>query len=156
MNYAVDHWLWWSIGLILITLELILPGVFFLWFAISAAIVGFISLIFEPSTNIELLLFALFSVPTYIIFLWYDHKRIKSEPTSTLNKKADQFIGHIYALEKPLAQGEYSQVKIGHTFWKVTGDCDLEAGTKIKVISTDGIILTVVDAKDGNALKAKN
>ena len=37
-------WTWWVVGLLLLGLEILAPGTFFLWFGVSALLVGTVSL----------------------------------------------------------------------------------------------------------------
>ena len=37
---SLGGWSWWILGLVLLALEVVLPGTFFLWFGVSALIIG--------------------------------------------------------------------------------------------------------------------
>jgi len=58
-----------------------------------------------------------------------------------LNRRAEQFIGRVYVLDTPLADG-IGRVRIGDAFWTVTGP-ELPAGAKVRVIGADTMTLKV-------------
>ena len=55
-------WTWWVIAGILLLAELTLPGIFFMWLALAAAMVGVIDLFADLSWQIEIAAFAVFAV----------------------------------------------------------------------------------------------
>ena len=40
-----NHWGWWIFALVLFGIELLAPGVFFLWLGLAAVVVGFIAFV---------------------------------------------------------------------------------------------------------------
>ena len=61
-SYVV-YWTWWTIGILLVILEISAPGTFFLWMGISAGIVGVVLYIVpELSWELQLTIFAVLSV----------------------------------------------------------------------------------------------
>ena len=57
----IVYWNWWVFALILIIVEVLVAGTFFLWMSISAGIVGLVLLLLPGiSWQLQLSLFAIF------------------------------------------------------------------------------------------------
>ncbi|MEJ2360992.1 MAG: NfeD family protein [Gammaproteobacteria bacterium] len=69
-----NYWYWWILAMVLIVLELLGRGTFFLWMGISAGIVGFI-LLLEPSLGwqYQFMVFSVFSIVS--IAAWRLYRR---------------------------------------------------------------------------------
>lgn len=55
-------WLWWIVGLLLLGLEVLAPGTFFLWFGVSALVVGTLAIFVEMAWQVEIVLFGVLSL----------------------------------------------------------------------------------------------
>lgn len=142
MELVYWHWLVLAIGLLV--LEIMAPGVFFLWMSAAAAVVG-VALMIDGtlSDTTQGIIFAVVSVAT--IVLW--HLVFKGEPKgddSTLHKRDKQLIGRTYVVSTPIVNGR-GKIRVGDSYWIAAGD-DAEVGTKVTVVSTDGVILNVKPA----------
>ncbi len=138
-------WLWWIIGLALLILEIILPGVFMLWFGIAAIIVGTISLTVGESVfwpwQAQVIAFAVLSLISAIIGRKYFYSTHPDTDQPNLNERGAQMIGKISTLSDPLENGA-GRIKLGDTIWRVVGP-DLPAGSKVKVVDIDAGTLRV-------------
>ena len=141
----LGSWLWWIIGLVLLILEIILPGVFMLWFGIAAIIVGTISLTLGESAlwpwQAQLIAFAVLSLVSAVVGrkYWYNTHPDTDQPN--LNERGAQMIGKISTLTDPLENGR-GRVKLGDTIWRVVGP-DLPAGSQVKVVDIEAGTLRV-------------
>ncbi|MEW5421013.1 NfeD family protein [Amorphus sp. 3PC139-8] len=55
---TIGPWSWLILGLCLIAVEVLLPGIFFLWFALAAVVVGVVALfVTAVSWQIQIVLF---------------------------------------------------------------------------------------------------
>ncbi|WP_332688603.1 NfeD family protein [Devosia sp.] len=134
-------WAWIVAGLILLGLELVVPGGFLLWMGISGIVTG-VLVLFQPiDWPLQWLVFGLLSLVS--IALWVRWTR--SRPTRTdrpyLNQRADQFVGQEAVLEQPIAQG-FGRVVLGDTVWRVSGP-DLPVGQRVRIVGHDGAVLKV-------------
>lgn len=132
-------WQWWVFAVILLILEVLLPGTVFLWMAVAAAVIG--ALVFlMPSLSIPMAwtLFALFSVSSLLAWLGMRKER-RAEPPSQLNKRGQEYVGRVFTLTEPIANGR-GKIKIGDTLWTVEGD-DCPAGGRIEIIAINSGIL---------------
>jgi len=138
----IVFWHWWVLAVVLVILEAFVPGTFFLWMGVSAAIVG-LALLAVPGMGWEyqVFLFAAFAVVS--IALWLI--RLKKHPTkseiSNLNRRAAQCIGRTTIVEQPIVNG-MGTINVDDTIWRVLGP-DCEAGTRVKVVGAEGTDLRV-------------
>ncbi len=146
---ALGPWSWWVLGLILLGLEILAPGTFFLWFGISALIVGAISLFVAWSWQAQVIVFVGFAIVALIVSRIFLKHRPENEDTPFLNQRAIRFVGRSYTLTEPIVEGA-SRLKIGDTVWRITGP-ELAAGTKVKVVETEGALLKVAAEEAADA-----
>ncbi len=138
-------WTWWIIGLLLLIAEILLPGVFMLWFGIAAIIVGTFSLIVgDPgwwSWQLQIVAFAVLSLISAIIGrkYWYNIHPDTDQPN--LNARGAQMIGQKSVLIDAMDNGT-GRIKLGDTIWRVEGP-DLPAGCKVRVVDNTAGTLKV-------------
>ena len=140
---TLGPWSWWVLGLVLLGLEILAPGTFFLWFGISALIVGTIALFVTIGWQAQVIIFVTIAVIALVISRMVLRRETESEETEFLNQRAERLIGRTYTLTEPIVEGA-GRLKIDDTFWRITGP-DLAAGTKVAVVSADGALLKVAD-----------
>lgn len=135
-----SFWYWWVLGLVLLVLEIFVPGAFFLWMAISAGLTGFLMLLF-PGVNLiyGVMFFAVFSV----VSVWAWRKFVKSGQGKIdqplLNERGEQFIGRVVTLSEAIVNG-HGKVRLEDSIWKVEGP-DCPAQTKVRIVGLNGTIL---------------
>ena len=140
---GTQFWHWWILAALFAGIEILAPGVFFIWLAAAAALTGF-SALFIPGMGweIEALIFAVLAVASVVFWRAYVKKNGgKADPASTLNRRGEQMIGRTAVLSEPIQNGR-GKARIDDTVWRVEGS-DLPAGTPIKVTGVDGAILKV-------------
>jgi membrane protein implicated in regulation of membrane protease activity len=145
MLSMLGTWNWLIFGLVLMALELMAPGVFLFWLGLAALLVGALSFAFQPSWQVQILLFAVFAAaaaPVWRRLARRDGGASVSHPF--LNRRADALVGRAFTLEKPIVDGSGS-VRIDDTVWRVAGP-DLPAGSRVRIVRADGASLTVAVA----------
>jgi len=142
---ALGTWTWWVIAGVLLVLELLAPGIFFLWLAFSAAFVGAISLLIDWSWQAQIATFSVASVASlYASRVFFQKKPIETD-RPFLNRRADRLVGQEFVLTEALKNGQGS-VRVADSSWHVRGP-DLEKGTMVKVVEISGGTLIVEPAK---------
>lgn len=138
---ANAHWSWIVAGLILLALELAVPGGFLLWMGISGIITGLATMFWPIGWPLQWLIFGVLSLVT--IALWVRWSRSRPTPTDRpyLNRRADQLIGQEAVLEQAIAQG-FGRVVLGDTVWRVSGG-DLPVGQRVRIVGSEGAVLKV-------------
>lgn len=138
-------WNWMALGLVLLGLEIVVPGIFLLWIGIAAIIVGTLTLMIGGAAmwtwQLQIVLFLILSLVSAYIGkkVMAKGEGVSDEPF--LNQRAEQLVGRTATLAEPIAEGR-GRIKLGDTQWRVNGP-DLPVGAKVRVVSTDGSELSV-------------
>jgi inner membrane protein len=135
-------WYWWVIALILLVVEILAPGFFFLWMAISGFVTGaMVFLIPAISMNVQILVFSVLSVATIIVWKFYGKKHPIESDHPLLNKRGVQYIDRVFNLYEPIINGQ-GKIKVDDSIWKVHGeDCTIDC--RVKVIAIRGTVFDV-------------
>ncbi|SDB03386.1 NfeD family protein [Bauldia litoralis] len=133
-------WAWWIAGLVLLGLEIILPGNVFVWFGIAAILTGAVALFADFGWQVDLILFAVLSLVLVIVGRRFFARRSRSDEPM-LNRRLDGMVGRQYVLPEPIVGG-VGHVRVNDANWRVTGP-DLPSGTRIKVVGHDGAVLRI-------------
>lgn len=140
-------WHWWIVAVVMLVLELLAPGIFFLWTGLAAAVTGVVVL-FLPGLawEIQALLFAALAVIATLAGrrIW----RPGAAPTDhpLLNRRAQRHVGRRVVLTSPLRDGR-GRVRVADGEWSAIAEPEtlaLEAGATVKVI----------DVRDGDLVVA--
>jgi len=138
----LDYWQWLVLGVVLIVLEIVSPGVFLLWLGLAALGVGGI-LWWMPDLvwQTQLVIFAVFSVLSIgLARLVLRHRPIATDEP-TLNRRGEQYLGRVFTLGAPIENG-VGRVRVDDTLWRVEGP-DAPAGSRVRVVGVDGTVFRV-------------
>lgn len=142
MLEEIVFWNWWVFALVLIIVEVLVAGTFFLWMGISAGLVGLVLFVMPGlGWEIQLSLFAIFSVISIIISRIWLAKHARTATPSTLNRRGSQYIGREFTLTEPIVNG-IGRLNVDDTIWRISGP-DMDSGVQIIVDGIDGTILRV-------------
>ena len=134
---------WACLSLALISAEVMAPGVFLLWLGIAAAVVfGVVLLVPGIPVLWQALGFIVLSFASIAVYRKHFRQDAERNDQPLLNRRAEHFIGKNYVLESAIVNGS-GRLKIGDAFWTVTGE-DLPVGTRVRVVQSDGMVLSVV------------
>ena len=138
----VEYWHWWSLGIALLVLEAFAPGAIFLWMGIAAGVVGVVLLVAPAMAwQAQLIAFAVLSVVAVVGWRLFQRGRGPRREASTLNRRGEQYVGRRFTLDQPIVNGD-GKLRIDDTMWRVAGE-DMTAGTTVRVVGADGVILKV-------------
>jgi membrane protein implicated in regulation of membrane protease activity len=141
-------WSWWVLGLVLLAAELVVPGFFLVWIGLAAIIVGALSLLFWENTfwiwQVQLLVFAASAVIVTLLGRRYVYNNNQTTDEPFLNQRGASLVGRTATLNEPITEGR-GRIRLDDTFWSVMGP-DLPAGTRVKVVASNGRDLTVETA----------
>lgn len=134
----IGGWSWIILGLVLLVLEVLAPGIFFLWLGAAALVIGVISLVVWGigaelwTWQVQVIGFLILSVGfVYAGRSWLARTETDSDEP-LLNDRVAQMVGRTATLEDPITNG-VGRVRLGDTLWRVEGP-DLPAGTKVRII----------------------
>ena len=138
----LQPWHWAVLGIALLILEILAPGVFFMWMGIAAGLVALLTwLVSDLSWQVQTLAFAGLSIVSVVIGRkWLNPRAVDSEEP-TLNRRGEQYVGRVFTLEQPIVNGE-GKIRVDDTTWKIRGE-DCPAGTRVNVYGVDGVVLLV-------------
>ena len=143
----LGSWNWIIFGLILLGLEILAPGTFFLWFGLSALVVGVVTLIVGTDSLVwvwqaQLVTFLILSLVTAIVGrrMMVNKGWDKSE-NPMLNERGSQLVGRMVVLNEAITQGR-GRAKIDDTVWQVAGP-DLPKGANVRITGSEGGVLHV-------------
>ena len=143
----IDYWHWWIFAGILLIIEVAAPSFFFLWLSIAAAITGLILLaVPELGWQYQILFFSGLSVLSLTAFKRYQRANPATTDQPTLNRRGAQYIGRIFTLTEPIINNS-GVIHVDDSTWRIKGN-DLPAGTTVKVVGTDSVILKVEPVQD--------
>lgn len=142
MPFEVVFWHWWSLGAILLIVELLVPGMFFIWMGESAFVVGAV-LWLLPGIDFEhqVILFSVLSVLSVAVFRRYLQRRPIQSDRPLLNQRTAQYVGRVFTLEEPIINGR-GKIHVDDSTWRVEGE-DCPKGAKVRVTDAEGVILKV-------------
>ena len=149
---VVSFWHWLAFGVLVMLIEVLVPGVIFLWLGIAAVLTGLaLAAIPSMSWEIQAILFAVLSVAA--IFVGRRIVAARQAPTDhpTLNRRGKNLVGTRHVLDTA-SEGGRGRVRIGDTVWRFTvrpeGE-ELAEGTRIAVVGVDGTTLIVEAEAEG-------
>lgn len=135
------YWHWWVAGLALLILEMLIPtNLVLLWMGVSAVIVGLVSWLLPTSWPLELVLFGVLSVVSFLVY-----HRFRKQPDSagepTLNRRGDSYVGRTFTLSGPIING-VGKLRVDDSQWRISG-ADMPEGSQVRVVKADGATLQV-------------
>jgi membrane protein implicated in regulation of membrane protease activity len=138
------HYLWWILALVLIGLEVILPGYFLLWIGIAAAATG-VLLLMMPALSLlaQAVAFSVLAFAACAVYWYALRPRLQRHGVGDerLNRRGEQMIGQRYVLVEPIVNGR-GKAQVGDGQWLVRGP-DLPQGATVEVLGVDGTTLIV-------------
>ena len=139
---TLGPWAWIILGVALMGLELLAPGVFFLWLGLAALLTGLIDWGFGLSWQASALSFAVLSVVAVLAGRAITRRPDEEdEAASNLNRRAHALVGQTFTLEAPIVDGS-GRIRVGDSSWRVTGP-SAPAGASVRVVRVEGATLVV-------------
>lgn len=135
-------WLWLALGLLLMSLEVVVPGIHFLWFGIAAVIVAFAAFAGVLSgLEWQLLGFAILSLGALYTGRSLTAS-VKTDPDAdVINERGQQYVGRRVVVEDAIVNGR-GRVRVGDTLWLAEGP-DAPTGSQVIIKSAHGTVLRV-------------
>lgn len=139
--YALGNWNWLILGILLMGVEALAPGVFMLWLGLAALIVGVLSFGVVNSWQMQIVGFALLAISMVPLWRHFAVRASERADNHFLNRRTQQLVGEVVTLETPIVDG-FGTIKLGDTIWRVEGPA-LAAGTRVRIEQADGARLRV-------------
>ena len=143
MENLVGNYGWWLLALVLIAVEMIVPGYFMLWIGIAAGAMGLVTLV-APNLSpiVQAVLFAGLSIAACLAY-WKFIRPLAEQRNDQplLNRRGKKLVGERFVLVEAIVNGR-GKVQVGDGQWLAEGE-DLPVGTDVEVIAVDGTTLKV-------------
>ncbi|MEA2929720.1 MAG: inner membrane protein [Hyphomicrobiales bacterium] len=141
---SLGVWNWFILAGVLLAIEVMVPGTFFLWLGLSAALVGGLSFVIAWSWQLQLVAFAVLALVSFVVWWRFGRPSETAPDRPFLNRRSEGFVGRVFTLDKPIVDGS-GTVRIDDTIWRVAGP-DCPAGSRVKVARADAATLVVEPA----------
>jgi hypothetical protein len=142
MGFEIVFWHWLAFGIFLLIVELLAPGMFFLWMAQAAAVTGLL-LFLLPSMGWETqtMIFSVLAVLGVAVARRFFKRHPIESDQPLLNRRTAQYIGRVFTLTQPIVNGQ-GKIKVDDSTWKIRGE-DCETGSRVRVVDVDSVVLIV-------------
>lgn len=141
---SVQWWHWIVLAVALAAIEAVSAGVFAIWFAASAAVIGLLMVVVPIPWQWQIIGFAVLGGVALLAYRNYRAKHPEKYEQPNLNQRGVQYVGSELVLVEAIEQG-HGRARLGDSVWKVEGP-ELPAGARVRVTGVHGAILTVVPA----------
>lgn len=142
---SLGIWNWLVFGLVLLILEILAPGFFFIWFGLAALVTGALAFLLSSTTAFGWQFQTVVFLGLAVIFVLAGRRLFGSRSTDAdeafLNRRGEQLVGRRATLTEPIINGR-GRIRINDTMWRVKGP-DLPAGTEVHVIAFDPVSLEI-------------
>ncbi|TVR11969.1 MAG: NfeD family protein [Salinarimonadaceae bacterium] len=137
-------WTWIILGIVLVGLELVVPGVFMIWLGLAALATGGLVFLFGLGWQTALIAYGGLALAAVIGARWLNGRQMAGEQDADLNRADRALIGRVLTLESAIVKGQ-GRVRVDDSSWRVVGP-DLPVGARVKVIRVEGTSLVVEKA----------
>lgn len=145
-DFLEPELIWFLVGLVLLILEFVMPGLIVAFFGVGAWIVAIICL-FIPNLhlNYQLLIFIVSSVLSLLLLrkwlkgIFMGHVVSKQDVKENL----EEFIGQRAVVKERIVPNSRGKVEFHGTDWQAEADEEIAEGTAVEIIGKDNITLKV-------------
>ncbi|NOY22497.1 MAG: NfeD family protein [Acidobacteria bacterium] len=137
--------IWFIVGIVLMLLEMAVPGLVIIFFGIGAIAVSVTCMIASPSLTMQLVIFIVVSgFSLALLRRWLKTRFFSSkdgldgDPTVL-----DEFTGKTAVVDQPIAPGRPGKVEFKGTHWKAEAEEKIATGEIVVILEKDNITLKV-------------
>jgi hypothetical protein len=134
-------WLWMIGGVLLLTAEMLLPGVFLVWIGIAAIVTGLFALLFGIGVAGQLGLFALYAVVAVLAGRRFYAVKDSASVDPLLNDRGARLIGRRVLVVEAVDE-DSGRVRVGDGEWSARGG-PAAPGERVRITGLEGNCLIV-------------
>ena len=147
-DFLKPELIWFLVGLVLLVLEFIMPGLIIGFFGVGAWIVAIICLFsayVTGSINTQLIIFIVASVLALLLLrkwlkgMFIGHTKSEQDLTEDLN----EFIGERVVVKEKITPKAGGKVELHGTNWVAEAEEEIAEGTVVEIIAKDNLTLKV-------------
>ena len=135
------HWAWLVLGLVLAVAEMVVPGVFLIWFAAAALVVGLLTAALPLAVPVQVVAFVLLSLASVLASRRWLRRHPIESADPMLNRRGERLVGQRVTVTQAF-DGGTGRVRCGDTEWLAQGP-DAPIGTRLTVTGSQGSMLIV-------------
>lgn len=139
--FGLGPWSWLVVGAILMMLELVVPGVHFIWFGLSAIVVGLLTMATGMIWPLQVAAFVAIALAAVMMVRRVAEPDMARSDLPDLNVRGHQYVGRVLVVEEPISGGR-GRVRVGDTLWAAEGP-DAARGAHVRVKGVNGTVLMV-------------
>lgn len=140
---ALSWWLWLLLGILLLVLELMTPGGFYvLFFGAGAILVGLLAAAgIAGGPAMQWLLFAVISLAALLLF----RKPLQRRTETKLSRQVDALTDDVAIAMGDIGLRQFGKAELRGTAWNArnVGDTVIAAGQRCRVERVDGLTLDI-------------
>jgi membrane protein implicated in regulation of membrane protease activity len=137
-------WYWILLGLALLAVELATPGgFFFIFFAVSALVIGLLEVI--GIVSVDWLQWVLFSVLSIVCLAVFRKPLLERMRASERNEPVDSLVGEVAVVSTPIPAGQYGRAELRGSLWNARNvdDGTLSTGDRCRVVAVRGLEIDI-------------
>jgi hypothetical protein len=139
-----EPWQWFVLGAVLMGLEILVSGIFLIWFGLAGILTGLTLLIVPMELPLQMLVFGVFAL--VVIFPTRRLARMvlpeDEKEVGHLNRLGANMVGRKATITEAVVNGS-GAVHFGDTRWVVRADGDLPIGADVMIKRLEGATLFV-------------
>lgn len=136
------HYAWLALGLVLAVAEIVIPGVFLIWLAGAAVIVGMLTWFLPIGIPLQIVIFAALA----IVAVFTGRRYLAANPVipadPLMNDRGGRLVGEIVVVTSAIEQGATGRVRCGDSEWLAKGPA-ADPGARMRVTGHQGAVLLV-------------
>lgn len=134
--------IWFLIGLGLLLLELVLPGLVILFFGAGAWVTALVCALVDIKFNLQILIFLVASLLGLVLLRKYLKNRFFSRKETEVQDQLEEFIGHKAKAVEEFKDGR-GKVEFKGTRWMARCKEPVSKGQWVTILSKESLILNV-------------
>jgi inner membrane protein len=144
-DFLKPELIWFLVGIALLILELIIPGLIIAFFGIGACVVALVCLITDISLNAQLIIFIVSSVLLLLCLrkwlrsIFMGH----SESKQNLSEDLQDFLGRRAVVMEKIGPNLTGKVEFHGTNWQASAEEEIAEGVAVEIIGKDNLTLKV-------------
>ena len=139
------HYAWLALGLVLAVAEIVIPGVFLIWLAGAALIVGLLTWFLPIGIPLQVVIFSVLA----IVSVFTGRRYLAANPVvpadPLMNDRGGRLVGEIVTVVSAIEEGSAGRVRCGDSEWLAKGP-PADAGARMRVTGHQGAVRLVEPA----------
>ncbi len=143
MAFIFDSfWYWLVAGVLLIAAEVLVSGVYLLWFGLGALTVGLFTAIWPDAPSwLQWLILAIAMLGWVIVGVRWQRRSRANQP-DILNTGLSAYVGARAQVSETFINGR-GRIRLNDSYYSATATQDLEQGTSVIVLTVEGAHMRV-------------